>query len=95
MKRLLALAAILLLVGCAAKSGQVTNKSWHPPYDVYGSTCVVRDKNGLCAMSVPNVQHYPEAYFFELDHGTWDRQVPKDIWNKYKIGDYFPGIGAG
>jgi hypothetical protein len=91
----LVVAILVFCYGCAAESGNITDKTWAPAWDSYGSTCVSYNQNGTCNFSVPQIYHHPEQYCFELDGGTWDRCVPKDMWNKYKIGDYFPGVDNG
>jgi hypothetical protein len=93
MRKLLLILALVLLAGCAAEEGQITDKKYHGAYDSYGNTCVSYNSNGLCQFSVPQTYHHPEEFCFELDDGTWERCVPKDMWDRYKIGDYFPGVG--
>jgi hypothetical protein len=100
LKRLVSAACLFLLTspflfGCAAESGNITDKEFIPAYTTYGNTCVSYSQNGTCNFSVPQVYNHPEQYCFELDGGTWNRCVPHDMWNKYKIGDYFPGVDQG
>jgi hypothetical protein len=86
---------MVLLLGCAPEEGNITDKNYIPAWTSYGSTCVSYNQNGTCNFSVPRTYHHSEEFCFELDGGTWDRCVPQDIWNKYKVGDYFPGVGKG
>lgn len=93
MKKLLTILALVLLTGCAAEEGQITDKQYHPAWTSYGTVCVSYGANGACNFSVPTMYNNPEKFCFKLDDGTWERCVPKDMWDRYRIGDYFPGVG--
>lgn len=91
MKRPMTVVAVLLaalvLSGCAPESGTVTDKN-------------VDHLHCDQALS-PNPPYgcrsgYRTSYELYLDNGTdhgW-REVPKDSWSKYEVGDTYPKAGG-
>jgi hypothetical protein len=88
---IVAIIIVVVAVGCAAEKGNITDKKYHPAWTEYGSHCIVRDKNGFCLVSSPYTVQHPEEFCFKLDDHFLERCVPHDIWNRYRIGDYYPG----
>lgn len=96
----LALAAVLM-AGCGSdiESGYVTRKTHEAAHAEtrYVSRCGATDpKTGVCKRteSVPQYIPYPEQWRLELMDGdaTGYVYVPQVTWDRYNVGDHYPGL---
>lgn len=97
MKRIiLAAAVVLTLVGCShpPKSGEVTAKSYEPPYTYYVNQCMSIGKDP-CGMQIPIPHQEPEHWVLEVRDDADPEHVGKvridrESWHQYTVGSHWP-----
>jgi hypothetical protein len=92
-----ALTALALLAGCSdpPESGYIYQKQYSAPYDWVQMVCAGYDKNGLCTMNVPIMQHEPAHWRLCLvDDKKADlkgcREVDPHTFDRYERGNHYP-----
>lgn len=95
MKKLLAVAALLLLGACSnpPHSGTVKEKKFYEAWDSIYYACYAYDSKSICTVRVPQLVHHDAQFCFVFEGENDDELcVPESVWLKYAAGQYFPGL---
>lgn len=88
---------IIAMAACSSESGLITDKKFKRAYVAYQDTCVAYNYDtGLCISSVQAPVQQPAQYCFRFEGDHFDQcNIPPADWDKYQIGDHYPGAGRG
>lgn len=93
MRRILAMALLVLLAACSAPDhGTIYEKRYEAPYSWIDYQCVSYNKQGICTLRMPFTHYVPEYWYLCLRLGEDGgcRSVDQVTFHEYEVGEEYP-----